>query len=97
MPPMGLSEQQFQIYLEKKIIPTRLRVYNVLRSWISDHFEDWAENTDLIKNFGEFAERRLAADMPREREKIMKLLRDKVNTILFFVLFSKKPGRSWTV
>jgi len=72
--------------MEKKIKPTRLRVFNVFKAWIENHFEDWAENSELISVFRKFVEQKLAIEMKSAAQQLMKLLRDKV--VILSSLFS---------
>jgi len=46
-PPQNLTQKQFQEYYSTKVIPTRLRVINVLKSWIDKHFEDFETDEPL--------------------------------------------------
>lgn len=39
--PEGLSVQQLELYRSKKIIPIRLRVLNLLKSWVKTNFQDF--------------------------------------------------------
>lgn len=48
-PPYGLSQRMFEIYLDKKIVQIRLKVCNILYTWINTHFEeDFVDNEPLL-------------------------------------------------
>jgi len=53
-------------------------VFNVFKAWIENHFEDWADNSELISVFRKFVEQKLAIEMKSAAQQLMKLLRDKV-------------------
>ncbi|KAL9049133.1 MAG: hypothetical protein Q9162_007374 [Coniocarpon cinnabarinum] len=42
-PPLGLTDDEFRVWTEKKLVPIRLRVVNVMKAWI-DTF--WMEGND---------------------------------------------------
>lgn len=79
-PQPGMNQAQFTLFMEKKVKPTRLRVFNVFKAWIENHFEDWADNSELISAFRKFVEQKLALEMKSAAQQLMKLLRDKVQT-----------------
>jgi len=78
-PPPGLNEAEFKTYLEKKTKPTRLRVFNVFKAWIENHFEDWADNSELISEFRKFVEQKMAIEMKSAAQQLMKSLRDRLD------------------
>jgi len=63
------------------------RVFNVFKAWIENHFEDWADNSELISEFRKFVEKKLALEMKSAAQQLMKLLRDKVRYLLPFLDF----------
>jgi len=46
-PPRNLSKEQFDTFYKTKVIPTRLRVINVFKSWIDKHYEDFENDEQL--------------------------------------------------
>ncbi|KAI8912508.1 ras guanine nucleotide exchange factor domain-containing protein [Gorgonomyces haynaldii] len=62
-PPYGLNQRLFEVYLEKKVVPIRLRVCHCLMMWIQNHFEeDFMDNEPLFIRVREFVERKVMYD-----------------------------------
>jgi len=55
-----------------------IRVFNVFKAWIENHFEDWADNSELISEFRKFVEQKMAIEMKSAAQQLMKSLRDRV-------------------
>ncbi|KAG0279168.1 hypothetical protein BGZ95_002082 [Linnemannia exigua] len=55
--PMGLDAEELEIWMEKKLTPIRLRVFNIMKSWLENFYledeEDDREALTMIKNFSE--------------------------------------------
>lgn len=53
LPPEGLSEDELALWTEKKQIPIRLRVFNVLKSWLEMHFYEGEDEPylDQVRRF----------------------------------------------
>ncbi|KAF9093416.1 hypothetical protein BGX23_003341 [Mortierella sp. AD031] len=56
-PPMGLDAEELEIWTEKKLTPIRLRVFNIMKSWLENYYledeEDDREALAMIKDFSE--------------------------------------------
>ncbi|KAG0229944.1 hypothetical protein BGW42_001272 [Actinomortierella wolfii] len=54
-PPMGLDPEELEIWTEKKQTPIRLRVFNIIKSWLETYYlEDEADDREalaMIKDF----------------------------------------------
>ncbi|KAG0327469.1 hypothetical protein BGZ99_007553 [Dissophora globulifera] len=54
-PPMGLDSEELEIWTEKKLTPIRLRVFNIIKSWLETYFlDDEADDREalaMIKDF----------------------------------------------
>ncbi|KAI7830456.1 ras guanine nucleotide exchange factor domain-containing protein [Gamsiella multidivaricata] len=54
-PPMGLDTEEMEIWTEKKLTPIRLRVFNIIKSWLETYYlEDESDDRDalgMIKDF----------------------------------------------
>ncbi|KAF9327127.1 hypothetical protein BGZ91_001618 [Linnemannia elongata] len=54
-PPMGLDPEELEIWTEKKLTPIRLRVFNIIKSWLETYYlEDEADDREalaMIKDF----------------------------------------------
>ncbi|TPX32051.1 hypothetical protein SmJEL517_g04743 [Synchytrium microbalum] len=61
-PPYGLNKQNFEFYINKKIVPIRWRVSSVIRLWIEQHPEDFIENEVLVRRVTNWIEKKLKTD-----------------------------------
>ncbi|PWN26071.1 hypothetical protein BDZ90DRAFT_233656 [Jaminaea rosea] len=54
-PPSGLTPEEHQLWAERKQIPIRLRVFNVLKSWLEAFFYEGEddEHLDRVKGFAQ--------------------------------------------
>ncbi|KAF9924761.1 hypothetical protein FBU30_005311 [Linnemannia zychae] len=56
-PPMGLDSEELEMWTEKKLTPIRLRVFNIMKSWLENYYledeEDDKEALAMIKDFSE--------------------------------------------
>ncbi|KAK3846612.1 MAG: ras guanine nucleotide exchange factor domain-containing protein [Linnemannia gamsii] len=54
-PPMGLDPEELEIWTEKKLTPIRLRVFNIIKSWLETYYlEDESDDHEalaMIKDF----------------------------------------------
>ncbi|CAO3569491.1 unnamed protein product [Mortierella alpina] len=54
-PPLGLDAEEMEIWTEKKLTPIRLRVFNIIKSWLENFYlEDEADDREalaMIKDF----------------------------------------------
>ncbi|KAJ1026749.1 hypothetical protein NDA16_002046 [Ustilago loliicola] len=53
LPPEGLNEEELALWTEKKQIPIRLRVFNVLKMWLEMHFYEGEDEPylDQVRRF----------------------------------------------
>ncbi|KXS21113.1 ras GEF [Gonapodya prolifera JEL478] len=78
-PPYGLSQKSFDVFLNKKILPIRIRCCIALKDWISEYFdEDWADDELLVLRFREFVEKRVASDFQKWSQPLLNLLNEKL-------------------
>ncbi|SNX83876.1 related to Guanyl nucleotide exchange factor Sql2 [Melanopsichium pennsylvanicum] len=54
LPPQGLDEEELGLWAEKKQIPIRLRVFNVLKMWLEMHFYE-GEDEPYLNQVRRFA------------------------------------------
>ncbi|KAF8976087.1 hypothetical protein BGZ46_008586, partial [Entomortierella lignicola] len=58
-PPMGLDADELEIWTEKKLTPIRLRVFNIIKSWLETYYledeSDDKEALSMIKDFSRSA------------------------------------------
>ncbi|KAG0206379.1 hypothetical protein BGX28_002142 [Mortierella sp. GBA30] len=55
LPPMGLDSEEMEMWTEKKLTPIRLRVFNIIKSWLETYYlEDESDDREalaMIKDF----------------------------------------------
>lgn len=55
-PPMGLDPEELEIWTEKKLTPIRLRVFNIIKSWLENFYlEDETDDRDALAMIKEFS------------------------------------------
>ncbi|KAF9348191.1 hypothetical protein BGX34_002629, partial [Mortierella sp. NVP85] len=55
-PPMGLEQDEMDIWTEKKLTPIRLRVFNIIKSWLETYYlEDESDDREALAMIKEFA------------------------------------------
>lgn len=52
--PESLSVEQRSLYCARKVIPVRLRVFNVLKMWIKNNYEDFEADSELLALLTDF-------------------------------------------
>ncbi|KAJ3041356.1 hypothetical protein HDV00_009497 [Rhizophlyctis rosea] len=55
-PPEGLTTQELEIFVEKKLTPIRLRVFNVMKSWLDLYVQDDETDRSALIVLREFAQ-----------------------------------------
>ncbi|KFH71109.1 hypothetical protein MVEG_03955 [Podila verticillata NRRL 6337] len=56
-PPQGLDAQELAKWTERKLTPIRLRVFNIIKSWLENYFlEDEVEDRQILPRIKEFLE-----------------------------------------
>jgi son of sevenless-like protein len=53
-PPPGLTPEQAREWVQHTQTPIRLRVFNVLRTWVSSYPEDFSEDDSLTRKLEQF-------------------------------------------
>ncbi|KAF9303287.1 hypothetical protein BGZ74_004053 [Mortierella antarctica] len=54
-PPQGLDAQELAKWTERKLIPIRLRVFNIIKSWLENYYlEDEVEDRQILPRIKEF-------------------------------------------
>jgi son of sevenless-like protein len=54
-PPSDLIESELVEWKEKKETPVRLRVFNIMKTWIEIYCEDYPEDRKVLQEMKEFA------------------------------------------
>ncbi|PVV01105.1 hypothetical protein BB560_004489 [Smittium megazygosporum] len=77
-PPAGLRQNELQLWTERKLDPIHLRVFNIFRSWLREHFyPDVEGDTDALQMLNAFACTVMAESRPALAEKLIKLIEHK--------------------
>ncbi|KAL1924796.1 uncharacterized protein VTP21DRAFT_4450 [Calcarisporiella thermophila] len=71
--PPGLTEQEHKIWVEKKQKPIRLRVFNVMKTWLENHYMDESD-ARVLPMLREFASGPMLEQMPTAAEQLIKLI-----------------------
>eukprot|EP00158_Paraphelidium_tribonemae_P009049 Partr_v1_DN28755_c0_g1_i1_m62954 putative Son of sevenless homolog len=53
-PPPEIDGQVKSLYFSQKIIPVRLRVFNVIKMWIKNNYEDFEKDAGLLQTLYDF-------------------------------------------
>ncbi|KAF9358379.1 hypothetical protein BGX26_001904 [Mortierella sp. AD094] len=62
-PPMGLTGTELEEWMVKKLTPIRLRVFNIIKSWLEHYYlEDEVEDRQILPKIKEFSESSLMRD-----------------------------------
>ncbi|KAF9908666.1 hypothetical protein EC991_009594 [Linnemannia zychae] len=62
-PPMGLDDAEMEEWTERKLTPIRLRVFNIIKSWLENYYlEDETEDRQILPKIKEFSESGLMKD-----------------------------------
>ncbi|KAF9577690.1 hypothetical protein BGW38_006936, partial [Lunasporangiospora selenospora] len=55
-PPMGLESDELEIWTEKKLTPIRLRVFNIIKSWLENYYlEDEVDDKEALSMIKDFS------------------------------------------
>ncbi|KAG0296224.1 hypothetical protein BGZ98_001061, partial [Dissophora globulifera] len=55
-PPAGLDAEELETWTEKKLTPIRLRVFNIIKSWLENYYlEDEADDREALAMIKEFS------------------------------------------
>jgi len=56
-PPPGLESDELQLWTERKQTPIRLRVFNIIKSWLENYYQDDdPEDRDMLQRIKAFSE-----------------------------------------
>ncbi|OLL24557.1 Cell division control protein 25, partial [Neolecta irregularis DAH-3] len=77
-PPLGLSPSEMEIWIERKQKPIRLRVFNILKSWLESYFSESSDSPTLVE-IKHFAANIMAFSIPGAGV-LVKLAEKRMNT-----------------
>lgn len=72
-PPNGISEQDLQLWHQRKILPIRMRVSNFIKSWVELYWRTGADDS-AIPELVQFVEMTLRSTFQKPAERILELL-----------------------
>ncbi|KAK9723270.1 hypothetical protein K7432_002067 [Basidiobolus ranarum] len=76
-PPQALTSTQYRIWNERKLTPIRLRVHNILKTWLESYFyED--EDYQCLGPILNLAQNEMKTIMPLPAERLVKLIKEKM-------------------
>ncbi|KAK9765475.1 hypothetical protein K7432_006160 [Basidiobolus ranarum] len=54
-PPPGLTSEEHEIWNEKKLVPVRLRVFNIMKSWLESYYLEGEDDfaLEVLRNFAQ--------------------------------------------
>eukprot|EP00158_Paraphelidium_tribonemae_P007619 Partr_v1_DN28301_c0_g1_i5_m78717 putative Cell division control protein len=70
-PPSGLTEAEVNVWIEKKQKPVRLRVFNILKTWLDGYFIH--KDANILDEVREFARSIVRETMPLASDQLLKL------------------------
>ncbi|WWD09507.1 hypothetical protein V865_007631 [Kwoniella europaea PYCC6329] len=75
---MVFGEKERAIWIERKVVPVRLRIYNFLKSWLDQH---WREETDdvILDTLQVFAKDVVSVSLPAMGPRLADAVRRKMN------------------
>ena len=79
-PPYGLSQENYQVWVERKQKLIRFRVVNILKSWFDNYWMEGqdAASKDLIRRVYNFAERSIATTNTPGAQPLMAVLEQRL-------------------
>ncbi|KAI9493737.1 ras guanine nucleotide exchange factor domain-containing protein [Zychaea mexicana] len=78
-PPMDLTQEELENWQEKKLKLVRLRVFNVLKSWL-EHYYNEEEDRPMLPLLYEFNDNIVRESMQFGAEQLIKLIRKRMDT-----------------
>jgi ankyrin repeat protein len=93
IPPYGLDQQKFDIFVSRKLVPIRARVLAVLKHWTSKYPEDFTRNRELTKASLDIIQRKMSTDFSAISQQLVKALRSYLEgeKVINVVLDPNKP------
>ncbi|PIA19481.1 ras GEF [Coemansia reversa NRRL 1564] len=75
LPPAGLSDPELAEWTERKLKPVRLRVYNLFKTWLEQHYVEQVDGDPLgLEMLREFACTTMADYMSNAAEQLVRLI-----------------------
>ncbi|KAI9300068.1 ras guanine nucleotide exchange factor domain-containing protein [Cunninghamella echinulata] len=72
-PPEGLNEQELDIWMNKKLKLIRLRVFNVLKNWFEQYYNE--DDTVILDELDRFTKATIHSTLPFSAEQLERLIK----------------------
>lgn len=92
-PPPELNEEELALWTEKVLVPVRLRVYNVTKTWLESYF-CYEQDASTEKQLIDFATGPMAQAMPAPAKRLTELIRKRVSILLSTIQVSSLVNNS---
>eukprot|EP01102_Stenamoeba_stenopodia_P022968 TRINITY_DN9768_c0_g3_i1.p1 TRINITY_DN9768_c0_g3~~TRINITY_DN9768_c0_g3_i1.p1 ORF type:complete len:1216 (+),score=300.44 TRINITY_DN9768_c0_g3_i1:210-3857(+) len=93
--PPNLSGEELENYKKLRVIPVRLRCFNVCKNWVQTHFYDFADHKELCDDFLDFVRNtmKVSPGMASAAEQLERAVQKQLEGIKEEkqVIFNKKP------
>ncbi|KAG1050442.1 hypothetical protein G6F43_007285 [Rhizopus delemar] len=76
-PPEGLTMEEVEIWNEKKLKLVRLRVFNVIKSWLETYFNE-QEDRPILSTLSQFTDQVISNSMKFGAEQLTKLIKKRL-------------------
>ncbi|GBB90672.1 hypothetical protein RclHR1_01770020 [Rhizophagus clarus] len=73
-PPEGLTQLELEVWQEKKQTPVRLRVFNIMKTWLESYYIDDDEDLRCLEKMKEFARTTMYEHMAFASVSLLKLI-----------------------
>ncbi|KAJ9050635.1 hypothetical protein DSO57_1012605 [Entomophthora muscae] len=77
-PPAGLAPGEFEVWHEKKLTPIRLRVFNILKTWVETYFQE-NEDMEALEELRRFAATTVNEALPSVSEQLLRHIEKRVS------------------
>lgn len=82
-PPEGLTSEEFEVWQEKKQTPVRLRVFNIMKTWLETYYIDDKEDLLCLEKMREFARTTMYEHMAFASVSLTKVIEKRVCIFLY--------------
>lgn len=81
-PPADIKEEELVIWTNRVLIPIRLRVYNVIKTWLETYF-NYEQDASIEKVITDFANIEMSNAMPGPAKRMVDLITRTVSLYFF--------------
>jgi son of sevenless-like protein len=84
-PPEGLTHEELEVWQEKKQTPVRLRVFNIMKTWLEAYYIDDGEDLRCLEKMREFARTTMYEHMAFASVSLTKVIEKRVCIFLYVI------------